>query len=584
MSRPTTDPPRPSRDLIVSLACLAAVVAGSIGSLLLRREVPVTLLANSGYDDALFIRQAAHLSSGHWLGPFDDLTLSKGPAYPAFIAVMHVLNIPLKVGEQLTLLLAAGCLAACVWVVTRRTIVATVVYLAVAVDPASFGFAASRVLRDSWYASLTLLVVASFFLAVHGAVTRTRLVWVLPTSVLAGVSAAAFWLCREEGPVILPAIAAIALGLPVWAVVRGRSARTAGPVRRKRSLVKGARLAGVFALTGIAAAVPVGYVAVQNDRHYGAALTNDVSAGEYARAYADWADVRAGTPIAHVPISAAQRAAVYAISPAASELETELEAPDNHWRQPSCRIAKVCDDFAGGWEVWALREAASDAGHFSSETAVQSYFGQVADDIEAACSSARLTCDRHLPPSLEPFQHATVPGVRTAAWRGVVFLGSSTVLTTVPGPQVAVSPGQRKSFAAMITNLPTSPRSAQVREQKLAGRATVYHVLTGFYLWLLPLLLVTTAAGIILSLLRRKRIAGPMAVLLAALAIGALSRLLLLAVIDSTTFPAVASVYELATRALLLGFALAGTALLADNLIDLRTGIRAGRADVSRTG
>ena len=178
--------------------------------------------------------------------------------------------------------------------------------------------------------------------------------------------------------------------------------------------------------------IPIGYVVHENANHYGVGLTNDVSAGAYARAYADWADVDAGAPIAQVPINAAQRAAVYAISPAANELSAELESPANHWRATSCRAAGICADFGGAWEVWALRQAAADAGHFGSETAVQSYFGQIADDIETACSQGRLSCETHLPPSLEPFQHATLSGVWDAYWRGLVFITTSTVPTSPP--------------------------------------------------------------------------------------------------------------------------------------------------------
>ena len=530
--------------------------------------MPITLV-NSGYDDGLFVRQATHLSTGQWLGPFDNLTLAKGSAYPAFIAAMHSVHVPLKVGEQLTFLLAAACLAACVWVVTRRLAAATAVYVVLALDPASFGVVASRVLRDSWYASLTLLLLATLFLAVYGAVTRARLVWVLPVAVLAGLTGAAFWLCREEGPAIAPAFAFITLGVPIWALVRGRSAGTAGPGRRARATSKGVRVVGVLALVGLFASVPVGYVLAQNDQHYGVALTNDVAAGTYARAYADWADVNAGTPSPRVPISFAQRTAVYAISPAAAELAPILESSSNHWRKVSCRQQRVCDDFAGGWEVWALREAALQTGHFSSGTAAQTFFGQVGSDIEAACASGKLSCARHLPPSLEPFQHATLRGVGSAAWHGLVYIGFTTDLTTVPGPVLPVSSAQRKSFASMIVSLPTTQHSSHLREQQFE-RAWIYPLLTNVYRWLFPLLFLAAVAGIILGWMSKTAGIAPMSLLAAALGIGAMGRLLLLAVIDFTTFSSVASPYQLATRLLLFGFALVGTAVLVDTLINHR--------------
>ena len=59
-------------------------------------------------DDILFLRGATSIASGDWLGPFNQVTLAKGAAYPAFIAAMHVLGIPVKIGEQATYALACA--------------------------------------------------------------------------------------------------------------------------------------------------------------------------------------------------------------------------------------------------------------------------------------------------------------------------------------------------------------------------------------------------------------------------------------------------------------------------------------------
>ena len=582
------------RDGAVLLVCLGVGLLTAAVSVVLRELVPVSVLPKSGYDDSLFIRQATSLSQGRWLGAFDDLTLSKGPAYPVFIATMHTLHVPLKVGEQLTQLAAALALAGCVWVLTRRPVVTTAAFVVVALDPTMFGFAASRVIRNSWYASLSLLLLATFFLAVYAAVTRIRLVWALALAVVSGVVLATFWLCREEGPAILPALAVIAVMVPLWALLRGRARRAPGPVRSGRARVKAARLVGVLALTGVAALAPIAYVMYENSTHYGAALTNDVAAGQYGRAYADWADVVAGPSRPFVPISTAQRAAVYAISPAASELAPVLESPGDHWRSASCRLARICDDYAGGWEVWAIREAASSAGHFTSEAAVQDYFGRVAHDIEAACSSGRLQCDAHLPPSLEPLQHATVGGILGSFWDGLVYTTTSSGPTTLPGPQPAVPHALRQAFADEIVRLPPTTSQAQAKEARLAAHSRPYRLLADVYHWLVLALLVTGVAGFALRFVSGRRFGpfrrGPRVVVLlgAGLAAGAFARLLLLAMLDSTTFAAAASSYQLATRSMLIGCALVGAAALADVVARTVTTARAGRsgragpADVDR--
>lgn len=136
----------------------------SFVSVVLRMRVPITV-GLSYYDDLLFLRSAGSLINHDWLGPFDNRTLAKGPSYPAFIAVAHWFGIPVKVGEQLTYLLACGCVAACIWIVSHRLVLATVAFSVLALDPINYNSPSAELVRDNWYASLGLLFPAAVFLA-----------------------------------------------------------------------------------------------------------------------------------------------------------------------------------------------------------------------------------------------------------------------------------------------------------------------------------------------------------------------------------------------------------------------------------
>ena len=67
-----------------------------------------TLIANPQYahDDALFIRLAENLVQGEWLGPYDNLTLVKGPFYPLWIALSFKLSLPLLLSQHLLYIFA----------------------------------------------------------------------------------------------------------------------------------------------------------------------------------------------------------------------------------------------------------------------------------------------------------------------------------------------------------------------------------------------------------------------------------------------------------------------------------------------
>ena len=86
--------------------CLALMTLASVFNLCLRQRLPFTP-AGSVYDYVLFVRGASALLHGQWLGPFDQLTLAKGPASPVFIALTNRLDIPCRcVSSSHTCLLA----------------------------------------------------------------------------------------------------------------------------------------------------------------------------------------------------------------------------------------------------------------------------------------------------------------------------------------------------------------------------------------------------------------------------------------------------------------------------------------------
>ncbi len=387
-------------------------------SLWLRYRVPVPI-GRSAVDDMLFVRAATSLVNGDWLGPFDDLTLAKGPSYPMFMAAMHALGIRLKVGEQATYLLACLFVAGSFYLVARRLVLSTIVFSVLALNPVNFSFQSAELLRDNWHASLNLLFPATVFVALFMAISGFRIVWLVLAALFAGVVGAIFWMCREEGISIVPTIAIIAIGLPLLRWRRWRSlppdARF-GPVVRRRSIGYAAATVAI----AIGLVVPTAAVGLINERHYGVDLINDWSAGAYAQAYADWTRVGGGSQEFWVPLTAEQRALVYPVSAAARELEPYLEAADSPYASMACK-APNCD-FPGAFIGWELRLAALQAGHFTSETQVQEFFGRLDDDIVAGCDSGALACTGRLPAALQPLQRTTVP--KLAASFGTILKNS----------------------------------------------------------------------------------------------------------------------------------------------------------------
>src|SRR5215831_14003149 len=77
-------------------ALIACLIGTALVSLLFRAAVPPQALWAAAADDELFVRTAHYLVEGAWLGPFDRLTLVKGPFYPAFLAIAHAIGLPVR--------------------------------------------------------------------------------------------------------------------------------------------------------------------------------------------------------------------------------------------------------------------------------------------------------------------------------------------------------------------------------------------------------------------------------------------------------------------------------------------------------
>ena len=151
-------------------------------------------------------------------------------------------------------------------------------------------------------------------------------------------------------------------------------------------------------------------------------------------------------------------------------------------------------------------------------------------------------------------------------------------------PQHPVSAADREAFAAMIVRLPSTQRSEVAAERRFAARADWYDALSSFYHWLAPVLMLLGIAGLVLRLLRRTRRSTVLCLLAIALAVGGFFRLLLLAVIDSTTFSTVGSAYQLTTRTLLIAFGLTGATVIVERLSDRRSARQRQADEVSLPG
>lgn len=341
-------------------------------------HTPINVYAQAMHDDGLYIRLGLNLIDGAWLGQYDQFTLAKGPGYPFFLALNAWLGVPITFGHALFHCLASGVLAYAIMRAGRSHLLGLLVLLLLLWNPT---FLTQRVMREAIYVGQMFIVFGLAFYALFIAATEKQRAL---GSTLAGLLLGWSWLTREEGWLLVPSLAVL-LACALWMRVKRRA-----PVRTVWVAVA---IAAITFLVSIAA------FQVKNRIVYGSFVGVDFREGDFVSAVAALQSVRSEPPRPYLPVSRGNRERIYAVSPAFATLREHLDSPEGSPWQYGCGLWKwTCGDIGGGWFLWALRDAAAAQGHYRSPSAASNFFRAVAAEVEEACASGKLTCERSMIP------------------------------------------------------------------------------------------------------------------------------------------------------------------------------------------
>ena len=333
---------------------------------------PVVAHANASFDDRLYLALAEQILKGHWLGPYSQFTLMKGPMYSLFIAGANIVHLPLPLAQHALYL--AGCvfvvLALRPWLTNRWQ--GAVLFTLLWWQPMSYF--ELDVLRQNIYTPLSLLVFAGL-IALH---TRRpiypRLLW----GILLGISAGAFYLTREEGIWIVPS----AVLLVVWAF--------ASTIRFRQEFLL--TLTQFIVATSIAAGI-VMTVCALNYHYYGWFGTVELRAPEFRSAYGALQRPIASEELLYVPVNREVRLRLYDLSPSFKELQPCLEGPTGlEWANYSDYLTGKPGQelqIGGGSFLWALRDCVVSSGHAANASDALQFYRALGNEVNAACDDGR---------------------------------------------------------------------------------------------------------------------------------------------------------------------------------------------------
>lgn len=351
---------------------------------------------------------------------------------------------------------------------------------------------------------------------------------------LAGLILGWAWLTREEGVWFLPGLGLLAAGAVLI------------HCKESRELLALARNLCIAAVTFIA----VNATFMTGNRiAYGSFVGVGFKENNFKSALDALEDVDAGPVIPHVPVPLSARTEVAKISPTFAPISIAL-APGGRsfgWSNIGCQIYKdTCDDIAGGWFVWALREAASLNNFYQSPKMAAENFGKIANEIAAACSDGRLHCHRRwvsYMPRLNGQQWRSLPSSLFAVAGKVSFLNAPIPVAANLSSVRTTDFERYWSFLNYPDIFPVDQNGGHAISFVNPGEKLAANIRAGlvrFYKILVPLLLLAgliAAAAASWRAVRARTLDAMLATALAAWALVA-TRIVILALIDVSSFPA----------------------------------------------
>jgi hypothetical protein len=491
--------------------------------------IPIYSMPGAGHDDGLFFNLATTIAQNQWLGPFYNLTLAKGPAYPVFLATLFHTPIPYPIALYSLYLLGITSLTHALKPLLRPA-PHLLLFSLLALNPAYF--ALNRITRDSFYACLFLIatgITLQLFLA-----SRLR---PLPSASL-GACLALLYCCREDAILELSFLS-LPLLLLIW---KHRSDRPLSPFHQKfRQLFRQLfiPLISSFILIYL-------YFALSNLNHYGYFGITDNASGWFPKFYGQLTAIQDPKPIDYIPISKAGRKRAYAISPSFRQLKRPLEGKlRRNWAGPqsfACQAyPSTCGDFAGGWLLWALRDAVANQQAYATANTAQAFYKQTYQELKQACQQRLVPCDR-------PTGFIDLDSFDRDRFSRSFLKGIQQLLTLQAGeplyhftPDYSGTPAQLQEWSsklnATLTGTPTIPNHPNNFRLAKISFTTLAHL----YAIAIPLLFLTAFVLTVLNLNRQNL--QPLSLIKLWILSHLLTKLILLSFIDSTSFPGIYNLY-----------------------------------------
>jgi hypothetical protein len=319
------------------------------------------------YDALWFLNAAKHW---YWGSDYSWTAFARPPAYPLFIAFIHLCGIPLRTGIEVVQAVGYLTLVAGFRKAGLPRAVCLAAFAAMILHPGSFHLN-NHTMADTFYAAMLPLALGGLLLTLFTA----KLVHATWT----GIALAMLWNTREESILIPPLIV-------VFLIVA---------FFRQRLVIRSWKPAMAYWLKP--AGTMLGTLLLLNSAvdaaNYGAFHSfskSELTASSFRAAYKSLLRIKPIRDQRFVSVSNDALQKAYEVSSTFAQLKPQLEGELGHnWQVPAFDALGI-HEIGTPWLFWALRSAASVEGFHKNGASADRFYRNVAQEINRACDEGRV--------------------------------------------------------------------------------------------------------------------------------------------------------------------------------------------------
>ena len=358
-----------TKKIVIIIALIITAVR-----ILLMINIPMYFIGDAGYDDELFVEYADNILKGNWLGGYDNRRLIKGISFAIFLLVINVLNIPYLFALSVFYIFAAILVTKVLSYKVKNKWILLATYVFFLYSPSGFAFnITQRFYRNSLIVPLIVILFASIFGIYFN--YKDNIKSSIKYSILCGLALSFFYYLREDSVWVLPFVI-VALAVIFVLIFK----------KYKFKYIYCTLIPIILLIITTLIISTINYV------YYGVFITNDRTSSAFGDMCKNLLKIDSEEKDNIYWVTEDMFRKAIEVSPTLQTIESGIDEIYNdegslsYWKSGE-------DELRGDMFVWALREAMSLCGIYTSAEEVEAFCEQINQELEEAVENDSLVID-----------------------------------------------------------------------------------------------------------------------------------------------------------------------------------------------